>query len=59
MSISHEVATVMILLDNDIFDRAIERDILIQSINNDFLRVLYWQFRYVFLRYLLIFLYKE
>ena len=39
--IFHEVTAVMILLDNDAFDRAIERDILIQSINNDFLRVLY------------------
>ena len=40
--ISHEVAIVMILLDNDVFDRAIERDILIQNINDNFLRVLYW-----------------
>ena len=39
--IFHEVATVIILFDNDVFDRAIERDILIQSINDDFLRVLY------------------
>ena len=29
--ISHEVATVMILFDNDVFDRTIERDILIQN----------------------------
>ena len=40
-STSHEVATVMILLDNDVSNRVIERDILIQSINDNFLRVLY------------------
>ena len=57
--IFHEVATVMILLDNDVFDRAIERDILIQSINDDFLRVLYWQSCYMILRYSLIFSYEE
>ena len=37
-----EIATVMILLNNDVSNRIIKRNILIQSINDDFLRVLYW-----------------
>ena len=57
--ISHEIAIVMILLDNDVSNRVIERDILTQSINDDFLRVFYWQSCYMILRYSLIFLYEE
>ena len=56
---SHEVTIVMILLENNVSNRVIERDILIQSINDNFLRVLYWQLCYTILRYSLIFSYKE
>ena len=54
-----EMTVIMILPDDMTDDQIIKRDILIQSIHDDMISILFWKSCYMSLRYPLIYLYDE